>query len=226
MRPIIELRNVSKIYRITGVPVNALKNVSLEINKKELIAIMGPSGSGKSTLLHMVGCLDRPTHGKVFIDGKDISKLNDNELAVIRGKKIGFVFQFFNLIPNFTALKNVELPMIFTKFPKREERAKELLRAVGLGDRINHYPSQLSGGETQRVSIARSMANKPDIILADEPTGNLDSKSGKEILELLKKLNKESDVTVITVTHDNSIASCSKKIIYLKDGQIIKRGRK
>ena len=226
MRLVIELRNVSKIYRTTGVPVNALKDVSLKINKKELIAIMGPSGSGKSTLLHMIGCLDRPTHGKVFIDCKDISKLNDNELAIIRGKKIGFVFQFFNLIPNFTALKNVELPMIFTKFPKREERAKELLRAVGLGERINHYPSQLSGGETQRVSIARSMANNPDIILADEPTGNLDSKSGKEILELLKKLNKESGVTVITVTHDKSIASCSKRIIYLKDGQIIKRGRK
>jgi len=223
MKPIIELSNVSKTYHKTGVPVNALKNVSFKIDKKELVAIMGPSGSGKSTLLHMIGCLDRPTHGKVLIDGKDVSKLNDNELAVIRGKKIGFVFQFFNLIPNFTALKNVELPMIFSHIPNREKKSKELLKAVGLGDRINHFPSQLSGGETQRVSIARAMANSPDVILADEPTGNLDSKSGKEVMSLLKKLNKEQGLTLILVTHDKSIASYARKRIYLKDGKIIKR---
>jgi putative ABC transport system ATP-binding protein len=226
MRPVIELKNVSKIYCTTGVPVHALENVSLKINKKESIAIMGPSGSGKSTMLHIIGCLDKPTHGKVFINGKDTSKLDENEIARIRRKTVGFIFQFFNLIPNFTALKNVELPMIFSKFPNKEKRAEELLEAVGLGNRINHYPSQLSGGETQRVSIARSMANEPDIILADEPTGNLDSKSGREILEILKKLNKEKGITLLTITHDRNIASYSRKIIYLKDGQIIKRGKK
>lgn len=226
MRPIIELSNVSKIYRKGEVPVHALKNVTLKINKKDSIAIMGPSGSGKSTLLHIVGVLDRPTRGKVFIKGKDVSKINDNEIAKIRRETIGFVFQFFNLIPNFTALKNVELPMIFSNFPNREKRAKELLRAVGLGKRINHYPSQLSGGETQRVSIARAMANKPDIILADEPTGNLDSKSGREVLQILKKLNKERHVTLVMITHDKDIASYAKNKIYLRDGEIIKRGRK
>jgi putative ABC transport system ATP-binding protein len=226
MKPIIELSGVSKIYRKGEGPVHALKNVDLKINKKDSIAVMGPSGSGKSTLLNIIGCLDRPTHGKIFANGKDVSKLNENEIAKIRRKTIGFVFQFFNLIPNFTALKNVELPMIFSKFPNREKRAKELLKAVGLGHRINHYPSQLSGGETQRVAIARAMANKPDIILADEPTGNLDSKSGKEILQILKKLNRERNVTLVMVTHDRNIASYAKNKIYLKDGEIIKRGRK
>jgi putative ABC transport system ATP-binding protein len=226
MKPVIELRDVSKIYCTTGVPVHALKDVDMKINKKESMSIMGPSGSGKSTMLHIIGCLDRPTHGKVFINGKDVSRLDENEIARIRRKTIGFVFQFFNLIPNFTARKNVELPMIFSKFPRREKRAEELLNAVGLGNRINHYPSQLSGGEIQRVSIARALANEPDIILADEPTGNLDSKSGKEILNILKKLNKESGITLVTITHDKNIASYSRKIIYLKDGQIIKRGRR
>jgi putative ABC transport system ATP-binding protein len=226
MKPVIELKNVSKIYCTTGIPVHALDNVSLKIGKKESISIMGPSGSGKSTMLHIIGCLDRPTHGKVFINGRDVSKLDENEIARIRRKTIGFVFQFFNLIPNFTAKKNVELPMIFSKFPNREKRAKELLEAVGLGHRIDHYPSQLSGGEIQRVSIARSLANEPDIILADEPTGNLDSKSGREILEILKKLNKERGITLVTITHDRNIASYSRKIIYLKDGKIIKRGRR
>ena len=226
MRPVIELKNVSKIYCKTGVPVHALENVSLKIEKKDSISIMGPSGSGKSTMLHIIGCLDRPTHGKVLINDRDVSKLDENEIARIRRKTIGFIFQFFNLIPNFTARKNVELPMIFSKFPNREKRAKELLEAVGLGQRIDHYPSQLSGGEIQRVSIARSLANEPDIILADEPTGNLDSKSGREILDILKKLNKERGITLVTITHDRNIASYSRKIIYLKDGQIIKRGKR
>jgi putative ABC transport system ATP-binding protein len=226
MKPVIELKNVSKIYCTTGVPIHALENVSLKINKKESIAIMGPSGSGKSTMLHIIGCLDKPTHGKVFINGKDTSKLDENEIARIRRKTVGFIFQFFNLIPNFTALKNVELPMIFSKHPNKEKRAEELLKAVGLGNRIKHYPSQLSGGETQRVSIARSLANEPDIILADEPTGNLDSKSGAEILNILKELNKNRGITLVTITHDRNIAKYSRKIIYLKDGQIIKRGRK
>ena len=226
MRPVIELRNVSKTYCKTGVPVNALKKTNLKINKEESIAIMGPSGSGKSTMLHMIGCLDKPTSGKVLINGMDISKMGDNDIARIRRKTIGFIFQFFNLIPNFTAVKNVELPMIFSKFPDREKRAKELLESVGLGHRINHYPSQMSGGEIQRVSIARAMSNEPDIILADEPTGNLDSKSGKEILEILKKLNKEKGVTLVIVTHDKSIASHFKELVYIKDGEIIKRGGK
>lgn len=226
MKPIIELRKVSKIYSTDGVPVNALKDVNLEVNKKELMAVMGPSGSGKSTLLHIMGCLDRPTHGKVLIEGKDVSHLSDNDLAKIRRQKIGFVFQFFNLIPNFTALKNVELPMVFSNMPNREKRAKELLRIVGLEKRMIHYPSQLSGGETQRVAIARALANKPEVILADEPTGNLDTKSGKEILNLLVKLNKTQNLTLILVTHESYIASYAKKRIYIKDGQIIKEKRR
>ena len=225
VKPVIELKNVSKVYCKTGVPVNALKKINLKIDKKESAVIMGPSGSGKSTMLHMLGCLDKPTSGKILINGIDVSKLDDNDLARIRRKTIGFIFQFFNLIPNFTALKNVELPMIFSDFPGREKRAKELLESVGLGHRIDHYPSQLSGGGIQRVSIARAMSNNPDIILADEPTGNLDSKSGKEVLEILKKLNKENDVTLIVVTHDRNIASHFGKLIYIKDGEIIKGRR-
>jgi putative ABC transport system ATP-binding protein len=224
VKPVIELKNVSKTYCKTGVPVKALKKINLKINRKESIAIMGPSGSGKSTMLHMIGCLDKPTSGKVLINGKDILKLDDNDIARIRRKTIGFIFQFFNLIPNFTALKNVELPMIFSNFPDKEKRAEELLKTVGLENRIDHYPSQLSGGEIQRVSIARAMANKPDIILADEPTGNLDSKSGKEILDILNKLNKERGVTLVIVTHDRNIASRFRELIYIKDGEIIKRG--
>jgi len=226
MRPVVELSNVSKIYRQREIPVHALTNVSLKIKKKDSIVIMGPSGSGKSTLLHMIGCLDRPTSGKIYVNGKDVSKLDDNEIARIRRKTIGFIFQFFNLIPNFTALRNVELPMIFSAFPNREERAKKLLELVGLGKRMHHYPSQLSGGETQRVAIARAMANDPDIILADEPTGNLDSKSGKEVLDVLKELNKKRGLTLIIVTHDRNIASYCKKKIYLKDGQIFKGGKR
>ncbi|MFH1506164.1 MAG: ABC transporter ATP-binding protein [archaeon] len=226
MKPVLELRNVSKTYCKTGLPVHALKKTNLKINRKEFISIMGPSGSGKSTMLHMIGCLDRPTTGSIMVNGSDISKLDDNEVARIRRKTIGFIFQFFNLIPNFTAVKNVELPMIFSNYPDREKRAEELLKTVGLGQRLGHYPSQLSGGEIQRVSVARAMANNPDIILADEPTGNLDSQSGAEVLDLLKKLNKERGVTLVMVTHDKKIAMQAKKLIYLKDGQIIKRGVK
>ncbi|MEM5872388.1 MAG: ABC transporter ATP-binding protein [Candidatus Aenigmatarchaeota archaeon] len=221
MQNIIELRNVSKEYGKGEAKVRAVCDVNLKIRKGENIAIMGPSGSGKSTLLHLIGCLDKPTRGKIFIDGKDVSNLNENELARIRREKIGFIFQFFNLIPTFTALGNVELPMIFSKRPDRKERAKELLRLVGLEHRLYHYPSQLSGGETQRVAIARALANEPQIILADEPTGNLDSKSGKEIMELLVKLNKEKGVTLLVITHDISIAKYAEKIIRIKDGRIL-----
>lgn len=221
MENIIELRNVCKDYGKGEAKVKAICDVNLKIKKSESIAIMGPSGCGKSTMLHLLGCLDRPTRGKIFIDGKDVSNLNDNQLARLRREKIGFIFQFFNLIPSFTALGNVELPMIFSRTPKRKEKAKELLKTVGLEYRFNHYPSQLSGGETQRVAIARALANEPQIILADEPTGNLDSKSGKEVIDVLVKLNKERGVTLLIVTHDNSIAKHAKRIIKLKDGKIV-----
>ena len=221
MDNVIELRDVCKFYGSGEAQVKAVCDVNLKIKKEESVAIMGPSGSGKSTMLHLIGCLDRPTKGKVFIDGIDVSNLNDNKLATIRREKIGFIFQFFNLVPTFTALGNVELPMIFAKTKNRKEKAKKLLRLVGLEHRSNHHPSQLSGGEVQRVAIARALANDPKIILADEPTGNLDSKSGKEIMELLVKLNKETGTTLLIITHDSSIAKYAKKLIKLKDGKVI-----
>jgi len=220
METIIELRNVCKEYG-TETKVKAVCDVNLKINKSESIAIMGPSGCGKSTMLHLMGCLDRPTRGKILIEGKDVSNLSDNELAKIRREKIGFIFQFFNLIPSFTALENVELPMIFSKAKNRKEKAKKLLRIVGLENRANHHPSQLSGGEIQRVAIARALANDPQIILADEPTGNLDSNAGKEIMETLAKLNKERGVTLLLITHDITIAKYAKRLIKLKDGKIV-----
>lgn len=222
----IELRDIEKEYDLGAIKLHVLKEIKLKVKKSDIVAIMGPSGSGKSTMLHMLGCLDRPTRGKVIIDGVDVSRLNDDELAKIRREKIGFIFQFFYLIPSLTALKNVELPMTFIKSSAkdREKRAKELLKMVGLEDRMYHRPSQLSGGESQRVAIARALANNPQIILADEPTGNLDSKSGKEIMDILVKLNKERGVTLIIVTHDPSIARHAEKVINLKDGKIIKGG--
>jgi putative ABC transport system ATP-binding protein len=221
MENVIELRNVCKDYGTGEAKIRAVCEVNLKIKKGESVAIMGPSGSGKSTMLHLIGCLDRPTKGKIFIDGIDVSNLNDNELARIRREKIGFIFQFFNLIPSFTALENAELPMIFSKKPKRKERTIELLKAVGLESRMNHHPNELSGGEIQRVSIARALANEPKIILADEPTGNLDSKSGREVMETLEKLNKDKVVTLLIITHDSSIAKYAKRIVRLKDGKLI-----
>jgi putative ABC transport system ATP-binding protein len=226
MENIIELKNIEKEYDLGPVKLKVLNDINLNIKKSEMVSIMGPSGSGKSTMLHMLGCLDRPTKGKVIIDGVDVSKLNDDELAKIRRERIGFIFQFFYLIPSLTALKNVELPMTFVNgsAKERERKAKELLKMVGLEDRMGHKPSQLSGGESQRVAIARALANDPQIILADEPTGNLDSKSGKEVMEILKNLNKQRKVTLIIVTHDPFIARITEKIINLKDGKIIKGG--
>ena len=223
---IVRLENVWKVYEEGKVKTLALQGVSLKIKEKESVAIMGPSGSGKSTLLHLIGCLDKPTKGKIWIEGKEVSKLNENELAEIRRNKIGFVFQFFYLIPTLTALENVVLPMVFkgVKKEKREKRAKELLKLVGLEKRMHHKPSELSGGERQRVAIARALANEPKILLADEPTGNLDSKSGALVMKILKKLNKEKGVTLVIVTHDKKIASYADRIIYLKDGKIIKGG--
>lgn len=220
----IELKDVCKEYGSGESKVKALCDVNLKIKRAEVVAITGPSGSGKSTMLHMLGCLDRPSRGKIVIDGVDVSKLNDNELAKIRGEKIGFIFQFFYLIPSLTALMNVELPMTFLSYSikDKEKRAKELLKMVGLESRMQHRPSQLSGGESQRVAIARALANNPQIILADEPTGNLDSKSGKEVMEILEKLNKERKVTLIIVTHDTSIARHAERIIKLRDGAITK----
>lgn len=221
MKPIIELDQVNKTYKMGEVEVKALNNVDLKISKKDFVAIMGPSGSGKSTLLNMIGCLDRPSSGKVFLGGIDISKLNDSELARIRGKKIGFIFQFFNLYPSLTAQGNVELPMMIVEENKktREKKALELLKSVGLDKRAGHLPSQLSGGERQRVAIARALANDPSLLLADEPTGNLDSKSGKEIMNSFTELNKEGR-TIVVVTHDQQIASHAKTIIKIKDGRI------
>jgi len=223
METIIKLENVWKVYYLGKVEVWALRGIDLEIKKGAFLSIIGPSGSGKSTLLNIIGCLDFPTKGKVFLDGKDIQKLSPDELARIRGKKIGFVFQQFNLLPNLTAIENVALPMVFQGMKEKErlERAKELLELVGLKERIFHKPQELSGGEQQRVAIARALANDPEIIIADEPTGNLDSKSGKMIMEILKSLHREQKKTILVVTHDPQIASYSEEILRIKDGKIV-----
>ncbi|MBU5574957.1 MAG: ABC transporter ATP-binding protein [Candidatus Aenigmarchaeota archaeon] len=226
---IIELVNVSKIYKLDNVEVKAISNINLKIKNGETVAIMGPSGSGKSTLLHIIGCLDKPSSGKVIIDSKDVSKLNENQLAEIRRQKIGFVFQFFYLIPSLNALRNVMFPMLFTNNLNKEEKEKkaiELLELVGLKNRIYHRPAEMSGGERQRIAIARALANDPQIILADEPTGNLDTEKGKAIIDLLLNLNKEKNITLIIVTHDSYIASHAKRIIKLKDGKIISDSKK
>jgi len=223
----IEMRNVTKIYKMDSVNVVGVENVNLKIKDGEFICIMGPSGSGKSTMLHLMGCLDKPTSGKIFIDGIDASKMNDEELANLRKEKIGFVFQFFNLYPTLTALENVELPMIIAEKDKelRRKRAIELLEMVEMEEFKDHLPSQLSGGQRQKVAIARALANDPPIILADEPTGNLDSKSGEEVMKIFKELN-ERGKTIVVVTHNEYLAKFAKRIIRLKDGKIIKDERK
>jgi len=223
MSDIIELKNIEMTYNLGKEnELKVLKDVDLKIKKGEMIAMLGPSGSGKSTLMHIIGCLDRPTKGKVFIEGKDVYKLSDDELALIRRKKIGFVFQQFNLIRVFTAVENVELPLRLAGFKKEEarKRAMQLLKLVKLGERAGHFPNQLSGGELQRVATARALANKPLIVLADEPTGNLDSKTGKEIIDLMNKLN-DKGYTFLIVTHDPLIAKSAERIIKIKDGKIL-----
>ncbi|ACM60670.1 putative ABC transport system ATP-binding protein [Caldicellulosiruptor bescii] len=218
----IELNDIFKIYKVGEIDVYALNGVNLKIDAHEFVAIIGPSGSGKSTLMNIMGCLDVPTSGKYILDGKEVSCLSDNQLAEIRNSKIGFVFQQFNLIPQLTALENVELPLIYKGMSasKRHKIAKEALERVGLSDRINHRPRQLSGGQQQRVAIARAIVTNPSIILADEPTGNLDSKSGEEIMQIFKQLHNQG-CTVVLITHDNHIASQAKRIVRIHDGKII-----
>ncbi len=222
-KSVVETADLKKTYILGKVPVNALQGVNLKVEKGDFIAILGPSGSGKSTLLNMIGALDKPTEGKVFINGVDVSTLNDNQLADLR-RSIGFVFQFFNLIPRLSARGNVELTLAIAELGKNErrKRAEELLETVGLKERMNHKPAELSGGERQRVAIARALANNPGFLLMDEPTGNIDSKTAKDIIELIKQLNEEKGVTIIMITHDQQLASQAKRIVKMLDGTIIK----
>ena len=219
---LLELENVSKIFQLDGVEVKALQNISLEVKRGEFLAIMGPTGSGKSTLMYLMGCLDSPTSGKISLEGKDISGLSEQELAKIRNKKIGFVFQMFNLLPRTSALANVELPLIYSGLTKKEReiKARQALSYLGLKERSSHFPSQLSGGEQQRVAIARALVTSPAMILADEPTGNVDSQSAREIMKIFKELNREGN-TIVVVTHDKQVAKYAKKIIKIHDGRII-----
>lgn len=219
-QPVIELRNITKVYRMGDVDVHALNGVSLKIFPGEMVSIMGPSGSGKSTMMNVIGCLDQPTAGEFLIEGQDVSQLDDDDLASIRNRKIGFVFQSFNLLPRTTALQNVELPLIYAGGRDRRKRAEQALERVGLGNRFHHRPNELSGGQQQRVAIARALINNPAIILADEPTGNLDSKSGAEIMAIFQQLNEEQGITVVFVTHEPDIAEHTRRIIRLMDGQI------
>ena len=222
MEPVvIDIENITKHYVMGEETVHALRGVSLQIRRNEYLAIMGPSGSGKSTLMNMLGCLDTPSSGRYFFNGKDVSAMDDDELAAIRNHEIGFVFQTFNLLPRSTSLRNVELPLIYAGIDSevREEKAARVLRDVGLGDRLHHKPNELSGGQRQRVAIARALVNDPSIILADEPTGNLDSKTGEEIMQLLENLYHNGN-TIILVTHESDVARHARRTVFLRDGLI------
>ena len=217
---ILEAQNIGKVYRLGRVEVAALRGAELKIDKGELVAVLGPSGSGKSTVLHILGGLDKPDSGKVLIEGTDLSNLDEDELAQFRLEKVGFVFQFYNLIPRLTALRNVELPLALANITEEEsiQKAESILEVVGLKERLNHRPYELSAGEQQRVAIARALVNNPEIVLADEPTGNLDTKTSLDIIHLMKKLNKERNQTFLIATHDSNIAEASDRLIHIKDG--------
>jgi putative ABC transport system ATP-binding protein len=224
--PVIAAKDLVKTYVVGDHQVKALRGINLEVKRGEFIAVTGASGSGKSTFMHIVGCLDRPTSGQYFLDGQDVSKMSKNELAGVRNKKIGFVFQGFNLLSRTTALDNVELPMLYggsstLKTKERHQRAKEMLTAVGLGERITHYPNQLSGGQQQRVAIARALINNPSILLADEPTGNLDSRTSIEVMGLFQKLNEERGITILLITHESDIAEYGTRTVAFRDGKVV-----
>jgi putative ABC transport system ATP-binding protein len=222
---VIRLINVTKIYQMGSMEVQALRGVTFNIRRGEILSIMGPSGSGKSTLMNILGCLDHPTSGEYYLDGEAVAGLRDDQLAGIRNRKVGFIFQSFNLLPRSSALANVELPMRYSGAVKgRVDRARKALEAVGLADRVRHRPNELSGGQQQRVAIARALVNEPAIIMADEPTGNLDSKSGREIMELILRLNQDHGTTVIVVTHDPAVAAQTQRVIRLMDGLLVEGG--
>ncbi len=220
---VVEAKDLRKIYKMGDVEVHALRGLDIQIRQGEVLAIMGPSGSGKSTLMNMLGCLDRPTSGDYYLDGESVADMNDDQLADIRNRKVGFVFQSFNLLPRATAISNVELPLRYASVSGRERRARaiEALESVGLGDRVTHRPSELSGGQQQRVAIARALINDPAIVMADEPTGNLDTTSGEEIMQLLLDLNKQKGTTLIIVTHDPEIAELTNRVVMIRDGVVV-----
>ena len=219
--PVIAIKNITKVYRMGDIEVHALRGVSLEVHPGEMMAIMGPSGSGKSTLMNILGALDVPSSGTFLLDGHDVSKMNQGALAEIRNRKIGFVFQSFNLLPRTSALANVELPLIYAGHSNGRDRCIAALEMVGLGDRLHHRPNELSGGQQQRVAIARALVNEPSLILADEPTGNLDSKAGEEVMRIFQELSEERRITVVFVTHEPDIAEHTRRIVRLADGLIV-----
>ena len=223
---VISVRDLTKTYQVGDIEVRALRGASLDVVPGEFVCVTGPSGSGKSTFMHIIGCLDRPTGGQYFLDGKDVSRMSKDELAIIRNRKIGFVFQGFNLLSRTTALDNVELPLLYNggkdklKTSERHKRAKEVLEIVGLGKRMDHYPNQLSGGQQQRVAIARALINQPSMILADEPTGNLDTRTSVEVMDIFQKLNMERGITVVLITHEMDIAEHGTRLVKFRDGRI------